>query len=68
MNTENKKRNAIYVNLYVDYVYDQSTPREEASEALQHMLRTFAVENPQLVVKLIKAPEKFPDTDTIYLP
>lgn len=68
MNSELKKRNAIFVNLYVDYVFDESTPRDEAWSAFEHMLRTFAVENPQLVVKLVKAPEKFPDSDTIYLP
>ena len=26
------------------------------------------LQNPQLVVTLIKSPEKFPDSDTIYLP
>ena len=68
MNTEPKKRNAVYVNLYVDYVFPETTTREEAHDALKHMLQTFAVQNPQLVVKLIKSPEKFSDSDTIYLP
>lgn len=68
MNTEPKKRNAVYVNLYIDYVFPETTTREEAHDALKHMLQTFAVQNPQLVVKLIKSPECPPDSDTIYLP
>lgn len=63
------KRNAVIMNLYVDFVYDPNVlTKEQAGDELMAKLKTFAVLNQDLCVKVIKSPECPPDSDTIYLP
>jgi hypothetical protein len=66
MTTENKNK-VVYCNLYVDLVYPDSMTPEQAQAELTHKLKSFAVLNQDLTIKLIGNPMT-PDKDTIYLP
>jgi hypothetical protein len=67
-NSPSMKNNVVMCNLYIDLVVPALMSQADAEVELMAKLKTFAVMNPNLVVKIITSPIQPSDAESIYLP